>query len=486
MAEFSNWRPNLNLQPTASTPCNGIQDSLLGETMKSFGPGRVFVLSGFLLLSALTSTTHSQTQKSVEPVAKLLTVREQQAVRESWLKKRLDTILLPMMRQQNISMWIVVNEEFHADPVTAYVAPPLPYAGRRDFFIFADRGGEKLERLALVRYSEEHLKYFFEVLNPPGKEIAATLRRIVEERKPKTIALNMGGTRGATNGLTHDAYKFLTETLGSDYASRFVPAAPLIIEYMDTRLPEELETYRTAVALTDVLTRRAFSNEVIKPGKTTVGDVRWWFLQQVNDRGLDVWFQPDLRIQRQHQETGKTQQFLSIAEESMVIQRGDVIHIDCGLNYMGLSTDWQKMGYVLREGEKDVPEGLKNALANTNRLQDALFTHIRPGAKGFEVYDATMADMKKLGIEAMIYSHSVGNQGHALGASIDFRRPSTGTELEPPFREGSYTSIELNTSTPVPEWGGQKVTIMMEDDAYLTKEGMKWFRPRQTAFSLIR
>ena len=454
--------------------------------MKSFGPGRVFVLSGFLLLSALTSTTHSQTQKSVEPVAKLLTVREQQAVRESWLKKRLDTILLPMMRQQNISMWIVVNEEFHADPVTPYVAPPLPYAGRRDFFIFADRGGEKLERLALVRYSEEHLKYFFEVLNPPGKEIAATLRRIVEERKPKTIALNMGGTRGATNGLTHDAYKFLTETLGSDYASRFVPAAPLIIEYMDTRLPEELETYRTAVALTDVLTRRAFSNEVIKPGKTTVGDVRWWFLQQVNDRGLDVWFQPDLRIQRQHQETGKTQQFLSIAEESMVIQRGDVIHIDCGLNYMGLSTDWQKMGYVLREGEKDVPEGLKNALANTNRLQDALFTHIRPGAKGFEVYDATMADMKKLGIEAMIYSHSVGNQGHALGASIDFRRPSTGTELEPPFREGSYTSIELNTSTPVPEWGGQKVTIMMEDDAYLTKEGMKWFRPRQTAFYLIR
>ena len=454
--------------------------------MKSLRSSRVFVLIGFLLLSAFTSNLYSQTQKTFEPLPKLLTVRQQQAVRESWLKKRLDSILLPLMRQQNISMWIVVNEEFHADPVTAYVAPPLPYVGRRDFFIFADRGGEKLDRLALVRYPEEHLKSFFEVLNPPGREVAATLRRIVEERKPKTIALNMGGTRGATNGLTHDAYKFLAETLGADYASRFVPAAPLIIEYLDTRLPEELESYRTAVALTDLLTRRAFSNEVIKPGKTTVGDVRWWFLQQVNDLGLYVWFQPDLRIQRQHQETGKTQQFLSVAEESMVIQRGDVIHIDCGLNYMGLSTDWQKMGYVLREGEKDVPQGFKNALANTNRLQDALFTHIRPGAKGFEVYDATMADMKKLGIEAMIYSHSVGNQGHALGASIDFRRPTTGVELEPPFREGSYTSIELNTSTPVPEWGGQKVTIMMEDDAYLTKEGMKWFRPRQTAFYLIR
>jgi Xaa-Pro aminopeptidase len=144
------------------------------------------------------------------------------------------------------------------------------------------------------------------------------------------------------------------------------------------------------------------------------------------------------------------------------------------------------MGYVLRIGEKDVPEGLKKALTNTNRLQDALFTHIKPGAQGFEVYEATMADMKNLGIEAMIYSHSVGNQGHALGASIDFRRPTTGAPAEPPFREGSYTSIELNTSTPVAEWGGQKVTMMMEDDAYLTSEGMKWFRPRQTAFYVIR
>ena len=444
-----------------------------------------FLINLFLML-AWSTAAFAQAPPNARPLPKLLSVREQQAVREAWLKKRLDTMLLPMMRQQKIEMWIVTNEEFHADPVTEYIAPPLPYVGQRDYFIFADRGGDKLDRLALVRYPEEALKRFFEVLNPPGRDIPATLRRIVEERNPKTIALNMGGTRGATTGLTQDGYKSLTEILGQDYASRFVSAAPLIVEYMDTRLPEELEHYRTAVELTEILTLRAFSNEVITPGKTTVGDVRWWFLQQVNNAGLSVWFQPDLRLQRQNQATGKTQQFLSVASESDVIQRGDVIHIDCGLNYMGLSTDWQKMGYVLREGEKDAPEGLKKALTNTNRLQDALFTHIKPGAKGFDVYDATMNDMKQLGIEAMIYSHSVGTQGHALGASIDFRRPAAGAPSEPPFREGSYTSIELNTSTAVPEWGGQKVTIMMEDDAYLTKDGMKWFRPRQTAFYLIR
>ena len=185
---------------------------------------RVLILTGILLLS--TPSIYSQTRKSVEPLPKLLTVREQQALRETWLKKRLDTMLLPLMRQQKIDMWIVTNEEFHPDPVTEYIAPPIPYVGRREFFIFADRGADKLDRIAVVRYGEEHLKYFYELLQPPGSQIAATLKRIVEERKPKTIALNMGGTRGATNGITHDAYKFLADTLGPDYASRFVSAAP--------------------------------------------------------------------------------------------------------------------------------------------------------------------------------------------------------------------------------------------------------------------
>lgn len=440
-----------------------------------------------ILFLSLSLSTTAQKKLLAEPLPKLLSVREQIELRESWLKTRLDTMLLPMMRRHKVEMWIVTNEEFHPEPVVPYIAPPIPYEGRRDFFIFADRGGDKLDRIALVRYLDEHLRPVFEVVNPPGRDIPATLKRIVEERDPKTIALNFGGVRGATNGLTYDAHLFLAETLGKKYADRFVVAAPLIVEYMDTRLPDELEHYRKAVELTEIITRRAFSNEVITPGKTTVGDVRYWWIQQMNNKGLDTWFHPDLRVQRQNHETGKTQQFLSVADEAVVIQRGDVIHIDCGLNYMGLSTDWQKMGYVLRKGERDVPQGLQRALVNTTRLQDSLFAHIKPGAWGYDVYDATMADMKAAGIEAMIYSHSIGNQGHGLGASVDFRRPVAGVvSFEPPFREGSYTSIELNTSTPVAEWGGQKVTIMMEDDAYLTKDGMKWFRPRQTAFYVIR
>src|SRR4026209_1120900 len=90
------------------------------------------LLSG-LVMAAFPFSTLTHAQKASQPLPKLLSVREQQKVRESWLKKRLDTMLLPMMRRQKIDMWIVVNEEFHVDPVTEYIAPPLPYVGRRGF-----------------------------------------------------------------------------------------------------------------------------------------------------------------------------------------------------------------------------------------------------------------------------------------------------------------------------------------------------------------
>ena len=442
----------------------------------------------FLLLSLLSLTNafifaQNKSGEKIPAMPKLLSLREQMDTREAWLKKRFDTLLLPMMRRHKIEMWIVVNEEFNSDPATEYLVPPIPMVGSRDFFIFVDTG-EKLERVAIVRYAEERLKNHYEMKSVSRDRLAETLRETVGKYNPKTIALNTRGSRGQQNGLSHASYKLLVETLGADYEKRFVSAANFLTGFFDTRIPEELEHYRTAVLITDILTRRAFSGEVITPGKTTVGDVRWWLMQQVNNLGLTVWFQPDLRVQRQAKTVGTNQQFLAVADESLVLERGDLIHVDFGLNYMGLSTDWQKHAYILRKGERDAPEGLKSALKNTNLLQDAIFRVARAGMTGAEVYEAAMAEMKRQNIEAMIYSHPIGTHGHGLGASIDFRKAIGGAEER--LRLGSYTSIELNTSTVIPEWNNQKVTIMAEDDAFMTEKGFEFFRPRQTEFYLIR
>ena len=418
----------------------------------------------------------------------LLPWSQQIAVRESWLTKK-HAMLLPMMRRYNIGMWIVVNEEFHDDPVLPFVAPPRPYTGNRDIFVFIDAGAGGLKKFAITGYTEENLARVFDAPFTEPRPPAATLRDLHQTYKPATIGLGIRGTRGQTRGLGYDAYRFLAETLGPAAESTFVSAADLVQEYLDTRLSEEMPHYTAAVAVTEAIVRRALSNAVITPGTTTVGDVRRALYDMLGAAGVRTWFQPDMRVQRATGEVATSRGFLAVAPESTVLLPGDVVHIDFGISYMGFDTDWQKMAYILKPGERDAPAGLKVAMRNANALQDALMLRqARPGRTGGAVFTGTMADMKAQGIEAMIYSHPLGNHGHGLGTSIDFRSPlrSDTTALNARLRLGSYQSIELNAATPVPEWGGKKLFIMFEDCAYLTENGYRFFRPRQEQFYLVR
>jgi Xaa-Pro dipeptidase len=408
----------------------------------------------------------------------------QMSVRDDWLTKRHE-MLLPMMRRHGIDMWVVVNEEFHDDPLTEYVAPARPYTGRRDVFVFVDAGDAGLRKIAATGYWEETVARFFESPIDP-RPAAEVLRELYDTYEPDVIGLGIGGSRGMTRSLTWDSYNFLAEAMGADAERRFSSAEALIDEFLATRIPEEWAHYERLVALTEYVTKRALSNEAITPGVTTVGDVRRFMYDELWGHGVGTWFQPDLRVQRQGMAEVGSRGFLAVALEDIVIEAGDLVHVDFGISYMGLDSDWQKMAYVLRPGESDAPDGLKAALANTNALQDALMLRAsRPGRTAGEAYRETMAEMAEQGITAQIYSHPLGNHGHGVGPSIDFRSADQAEATDRTLVEGAYISIELNTKTAVPEWDGQDVYVMQEDPAYLTNEGWRFFRPRQEMFYLV-
>jgi Xaa-Pro aminopeptidase len=437
----------------------------------------------FLSSLTLSAVLLAPPVSRAEQALKLPSWSQQITIREGWLAKRHE-LILPMMRRHNIDMWVIVNEEFHNDPLTEYIAPPRVYTGNRDIFVFIDTGSS-LRKVAITGYAEENVKRFFESEDDP-KPAEQQLAALYVQYHPKRIGLSIEARRGVQRSLTRDSYQFLAKSMGGDAESHFVSAADLIEEYCDTRLPEEFETYKLLVALTDQITRRAFSNEVIHPGKTTVGDVRRWLYDAMGNADVTTWFQQDIRVQRKGSANGMSRGFLGVAPESMVIEPGDVLHVDFGITAMGFNTDWQKMAYVLRLGEKEAPAGLKHAMANTNALQEELMTSSRPGKLAGDVYNEIMAEMTKRGLEAKVYSHPIGFQGHGLGAALDYRAAQQGASEGKRLRNGSYLSIELNTVTPVPEWDGQKVFVMMEDDAYLTDEGFKTFLPRQMSYYLIK
>jgi Xaa-Pro aminopeptidase len=183
-------------------------------------------------------------------------------------------------------------------------------------------------------------------------------------------------------------------------------------------------------------------------------------------------------------------QFAATARpEAEVIQRGDHLHVDFGIQAMGLATDTQHVGYVLKEGEKDAPAGLQKALLNSNRMQDIAFAQMRPGRTGNEVLASMLAQMKTEGIEGTMYTHPINDYGHGAGPLIGLwdRQegvPGRGDVLLLP---STWFSIELQATTAVPEWGGQRVRSAQEEDAILGPDGtMRWVLSRQTKYHLVK
>ncbi|MBI4419942.1 MAG: M24 family metallopeptidase [Gemmatimonadetes bacterium] len=430
----------------------------------------------------------------VPPLPRLLGVREQFEVRLSWLARK-HAALLPLMRKHGIAMWIITNHEFHSDPVTQYIAPDLEYTGQTDVHVLVDAGTDGLKRFSSWRRPTADYARFFEPLPVPrddrGNQDARTgLRLLFDRFNPRTVGLNYQGRRGQDGGLTYDAYQYLVAALGPRAAGRLVPAGGLIEDYFDTRLPEELEHYRALVLATDVIAQRALSNEVITPGVTRAVDVKWFFNQQIAALGVGgkPWFEIHTAVQRFDPATGKAIPYVHPAPDSLVFQRGDVIHLDCGFDYLGFASDWQKVAYVLREGERDVSEGMKLALRNANVVHQAFHTEPRPGMTGREATQAIMKKLRGVSFLPSLYSHPIGYQGHALGASINARNmvlgPPSGRDSR--LRPGSYRSVEFSATTALPEWNGDSLLIPMEDDAYLTETGYEYFRPYQTSWYLIK
>ena len=204
-------------------------------------------------------------------------------------------------------------------------------------------------------------------------------------------------------------------------------------------------------------------------------------LKRVNDLGLGSWFQPSVSVQRRGVEMGDS--------ADPVILRGDVLHTDFGIVALGLKTDTQHMGYVLREGEAAPPDGLIAALGRSNRLQDLLLEEMVPGRTGNEVLHRTLDRMRGGGIDGTVYTHPIGDHGHGAGPLIGLwdRQEGVVGRGDVALRPNTWFSIELQATTPVPEWDGQPVRMAQEEEALIDADGRRrWVLRRQSEFHLVR
>ena len=432
------------------------------------------------------------------------TLREQAAMQQEWLKKRLDTFLPSLMRRHGIDLWVVPMREYNEDPVFGAVTAPETFAARRrTIYVFIDSCAAAgtapapacIQRIALGGTSQGGV---FDARRSTkaaagdvgrgqqaelwGDEQWQALKALIEERKPRTIGIDRSTIFAFSDGLSSGELAGMSAALGSTWTSKFKDAERLPLELIASRLPEEEAFFRRMQELVWAMTQQMFSRDVITPGKTRTSDLVWWWRQRVNDQGLGTWFQPSIEVQRR----GRTAAEIG---DDPVIERGDVLHCDVGITVARLNTDTQHNAYVLREGETDAPAGLRAALGNGNALQDIVMEEIRPGRTGNEILAAARTRMKTRGIDGTIYSHPIGLHGHGAGPLIglwDYQDGVPGRG-DAPVIPSMWFSIELQATTPVPEWGDQGVRMAQEEDAIVGADGkIRWALRRQDRLFLVK
>ncbi|MEC9297651.1 MAG: hypothetical protein VYA38_00005, partial [Gemmatimonadota bacterium] len=211
--------------------------------------------------------------------------------------EKFDIVLPEVMRNNDVDMWIHVMRETIPDPFGAE-----DLGSTSGVFVFTDRGGDRIERAVLGRrwgasHAAETWRVTWEtklveesgaydilhdpilVKQPPGGPETEYdyrfqgLREFVEAREPERIALNFKldlgpypTTTRAQDGLSYTDYLLLAEELGEQYANRIVSSEFVMMEYIATPVPSEIELLKKMRE--DEVERITSAFEEIVPGVT--------------------------------------------------------------------------------------------------------------------------------------------------------------------------------------------------------------------------
>ncbi len=417
----------------------------------------------------------------------VLPLRQRAQLRDRWLGLRLDSLVVELMRREGIDLWIVAAREYNEDPVSLTMLPSTWMAARRrTILVFHDPGpGKALERLAVARYDIG--SYFKRAWDPETEPNQwKRLAEIVRERDPEKIALDFSSGFALADGVSHSEFNALRDALPPPLQDRIVSAENLAIGWLETRIPEEMEVYPTICAIAHAIIAEGLSARVIQPGQTTTEDVEWWFRERIAELKLDTWFHPSVSVQRDDQSSLRTS--FAAHPSDQTIRRGDLLHVDFGITYLGLNTDTQQHAYVLMAGETQAPAGLRRALGVGNRLQDILTSHFQSGRSGNDILSMTLQQAQKEGLRPSVYTHPIGFHGHAAGPTIGLWDQQGGVPVngDYPLHPNTAYSIELNVTETIPEWNNKEIRIMLEEDAFFDGAAVRYIDGRQTSLLLVQ
>ena len=384
---------------------------------------------------------------------------------------------LEILKEQNIDMWLTFVRETSGvrDPALDLLVGPNDLTWPSALIL--NRSGQKVAIIGnLEKDALQRLGVFDEILGY-DRSILELLRDTITRLDPQQIAVNTSRNNVHADGLTHAMHGILLEYLaGTPYTDRLVSAEQVISALRGRKTPTEQARIRRAVEITDEIYQKTF--DFIRVGMTEI-EIGEYMHKLANEYGVGLaWPAENCPAVN----SGPNSPVGHNGPTDIRVERGHLLHFDFGVKYDEYCSDIQRVAYVLREGETEVPLEVQRGFITIRTAIEKSREAMKPGVTGNSIDVISREIVTDSGYPEFPHAlgHQLGRVAHDGGALLGPLWEKYGDLPNQKLEAGQVFTIE--PSLAVPGYG----MMGIEEDVVMTENGADYFTEPQKEIVLIK
>lgn len=373
------------------------------------------------------------------------------------------------LRDNNIDLWLIFASE-GSDPAVKLLTG-LKTVGRTAFLITKEN--KKYAVCSIIDAQESEESDLFDQVYKYQNNLPEVLKQLIEKLNPNKIAINYSVDDNLCDGLTVGRYRWLKKNLGLEICEKFVSSEKILQKIRSIKTPKEIDTIREAIRITQEIYDVVFSKLKVGMTEYQVGEI---FLEEMSRRGVVEAGSKELVMPIVMKE-----RIAHRAPGNAVLQKGDFLIMDFGIDFQGYCSDIARTVYFLKDGETKAPKAIQEKFDAAHEAITRASQAIHPGVIGYEVDQVAREYLLSVGMPEITHAtgHQLGQFEHDGGAMFAPHWERYGNAPYGMIEENMVLTLEptiLNDND---------YSILCEEDILVTKTGAEFLSKRQDELILI-
>ncbi len=373
------------------------------------------------------------------------------------------------LRDNNIDLWLIFASE-GSDPAVKLLTG-LKTVGRTAFLITKEN--KKYAVCSIIDAQESEESGLFDQVYKYQNNLPEVLKQLIEKLNPNKIAINYSVDDNLCDGLTVGRYRWLKKNIGLEICKKFVSSEKILQKIRSIKTPKEIDTIREAIRITQEIYDVVFSKLKVGMTEYQVGEI---FLEEMSRRGVVEAGSKELVMPIVMKE-----RIAHRAPGNAVLQKGDFLIMDFGIDFQGYCSDIARTVYFLKDGETKAPKAIQEKFDAAHEAITRASQAIHPGVIGYEVDQVAREYLLSVGMPEITHAtgHQLGQFEHDGGAMFAPRWERYGNAPYGMIEENMVLTLEptiLNDND---------YSILCEEDILVTKTGAEFLSKRQDELILI-